>query len=259
MKEKDFLYFQKFFKKYAKEYYSSDPIIHENIVLKEEHTYRVLQASNTISRSLKFSGKDKLIAATAALFHDIGRFEQFKSYRTFDDKVSENHAKLSAKILEEEKVFDILEEEDKKLLLDVISHHNSYILPDDRSHNFMIQSKVLRDADKLDILKVLTDYYDKIENEDNPVLEHNLSDEKVYSPEIIKDIFNKKNSDKSILKTKYDMRLFVLTWIFDVNYPVTLKLIQERKYIDKILRVLPDNHDMKMVRDTLNNYMENRG
>ena len=195
MKEKDFLYFQKFFKKYAKEYYSSDPIIHENIVLKEEHTYRVLQASNIISRSLEFKKKDKLIAATAALFHDIGRFKQFKIYTTFDDKVSENHAKLSARILEEEKVLDILESEDRELLLDVISYHNSYILPDDRNHDFMVQSKVLRDADKLDILKVLTDYYDNIEKQDNPVLEHNLSDEKIYCPEIIEDILNNKNSD----------------------------------------------------------------
>jgi putative nucleotidyltransferase with HDIG domain len=45
------------------------------------------------------------LAETIALFHDIGRFEQFKTYGTFDDRASENHATIGLKVL---KATDIL-------------------------------------------------------------------------------------------------------------------------------------------------------
>ena len=258
MIEQDFLYFKKFFKTYVKKFYSSDSFVQENIVLKEEHTYRVLKAVNIIFDSMKFNGVDKMIVGTTALFHDIGRFYQFEKYKTFDDKISENHGKLSVEILKNEKVLDILSEYEKNLILDVIMYHNSYKLPEDKGDDFLTYSRILRDGDKFDIFKVLTDYYGNIENEIKPVLEHDLSDEKNYSFEIIEDILNKKNSDKSLLKTRYDMRLFVLTWIFDINYSATIKMIEEEGYIDKILRVLPSNKDIDEVGKTLKDYMKSR-
>lgn len=35
------------------------------------------------------------------LFHDVGRFYQFTVYRTFNDALSENHAKLGLKVIKD--------------------------------------------------------------------------------------------------------------------------------------------------------------
>jgi len=199
-----------------------------------------------------------LIAKTAALFHDIGRFEQFTRYQTFSDAISENHAELSVKILETEKIFDILTIEEKELIIKVIKYHNMYKLPSDECDRCLMFAKLLRDADKIDIFKVLTDYYKVIDKDLNPAMEHNLLKDKTYCLKIVEDLRNYKNSSNSLLKTRYDMRLLVLTWIFDVNYNISLKIIKERNYINKILKVLPDNEDMNRIKIALGEYLKNK-
>lgn len=257
MRESDYLYFENFFNNYVKRFYSSDKNIQENISLKEEHTYRVLEAMNKLTEALALDKDSCFIASAIALFHDIGRFEQFTKYQTYNDAISENHAELSIKVLETEKVLHILSIEEKDLIVKAIKYHNKYKLPLDESNRCLMFAKLIRDADKIDIFKVLTDYYEVIDKDPNPAIEHNLSKDKTYNPQIVEDILNCKNSSNSLMKTRYDMRLFVLTWIFDLNYNISIKVIKERNYIDKILKVLPNNEDMHKVKIALNEYMEN--
>ncbi|MEQ8197323.1 MAG: HD domain-containing protein [Clostridiaceae bacterium] len=258
MKESDYLNFEEFFREYVKKFYSSDKYIQENIILKEEHTYRVLEAMNMITEDMELHENSCLIARTTALFHDIGRFEQFARYQTFNDAVSENHAELSVKVLEEEKILDALPLEEKDLIIKAMRYHNTYRLPPDECDRCLMFAKLLRDADKIDIFKVLTDYYKVIDTDPNPALEHNLLKDRTYCMQIVEDILNHKNSNKSLLKTRYDMRLFVLTWIFDINYNVSLKIIKERNFTDKILKVLPHNEDMNRVKTALNEYTKKK-
>jgi len=48
------------------------------------------------------------LVETVALFHDIGRFEQFRTYGTFNDKKLGNHATLGLKVLKETNVLSQL-------------------------------------------------------------------------------------------------------------------------------------------------------
>jgi hypothetical protein len=166
---------------------------------------------------LNLNAGELLVAKTIALFHDIGRFYQFSHYKTFSDFASENHAKLSIKILEEEKILDTIPEQEKKLILKAISYHNVYKLPVKESKACLMFSQLIRDADKIDIFKVLTDYYVNIEKSDNPALEHHLPDDGTYNPLIVEDILNYRNSNQELIHTKYDQRLltFLNQYIYD--------------------------------------------
>ena len=64
-----------------------------------------------------------------SLIHDIGRFTQFIKYKTYDDLLSENHALLSAKIIEKENILSNYNEEEQKLILKAVSLHNKKDLP----------------------------------------------------------------------------------------------------------------------------------
>ena len=47
-----------------------------------------------------------VLAEIMALFHDIGRFEQYKQYRTFSDYRSEDHAALGVKVIKANRILN---------------------------------------------------------------------------------------------------------------------------------------------------------
>ncbi|WP_461204851.1 HD domain-containing protein [Clostridium sp. DL1XJH146] len=257
MDKKDLLHFKDFFFDYVERFHSKNETIQTNIILKRDHTLRVLENMSIITKDLSLDENSTLIAETIALFHDIGRFYQFTKYKTFSDPNSENHAELGVNILKSTKILSRLPKEEEELIIKAINYHNMYKLPLDENDKCLFFSKLIRDADKIDIYKVLTNYYEELDLDLNPALEHNLSQSETYSPLIIDDIINFRNSNSKLLKTRYDMRLLTLTWIFDINFPVSLKLIEERNFIDKTLEVLPMNEDMHKVKLSLDKYVSN--
>ena len=85
------------FKRYADDYLElGDPI-----VLKIDHTLRVVELCEEIAKSLNLNDNDIELAKTCGLLHDIARFEQFKQYQTYADKKSIDHGDLGYEILTE--------------------------------------------------------------------------------------------------------------------------------------------------------------
>ena len=111
-----------------------------------------------IAVSEKLSQEDISLAWLCGMLHDIGRFEQIKNYGTFIDADSIDHALLGAEILfDEGKIQDYLEQPSDELcafLRRVISCHSAYRVPKDYDERTKLFADILRDADKIDILKV---------------------------------------------------------------------------------------------------------
>lgn len=100
MKKDDLELLRKWFLDYTAQFFSSDLFIQKNFDLKTEHTKRVCQNIRLLAKAQEINEEKCRLAETIALFHDLGRFEQFLKYKTFYDSESENHALLSLKILE---------------------------------------------------------------------------------------------------------------------------------------------------------------
>ena len=81
---------------------AGDEFLNDNLHLKESHTHRVCGETRLLADALKLNENDTRIAETIALLHDIGRFEQFKKYRTYKDTTSEDHATTGLRILHQE-------------------------------------------------------------------------------------------------------------------------------------------------------------
>lgn len=84
-----------------------------------------------------------------------GRFEQVQRFHTFLDAESVDHAKLGAEILfgEEQLIRRFLEETKwDEQIRDAIYWHSAYQLPENLKEDLFC--RILRDADKLDILRV---------------------------------------------------------------------------------------------------------
>lgn len=254
----DFSRIQAWFFEYVNGFTSDDRLIRQNYTLKKDHTLRVCDDIKTIAEELSFTSKEIFVAQTAALLHDIGRFEQFKQYQTFQDAKSVNHAELGLEIIAQYQVLAGIDPDEKMQIINAIAWHNRASLPECNDNQTVKQAKLLRDADKLDIWKVVTDYFNAKNAIKNEAVEFGLPDTPGYSPVIYANLLDSGIVKTAQLHNQNDFKLLLVGWVFDINYPVTLFLLQQRGYLEAIRQVLPDNMEIKTLYIHVNDYMAKR-
>ena len=145
------------FHNYVHTFKFTDQAIQRNIDLKEEHTMRVCREILNIGEQLGLNDDELRLAEIIALFHDIGRFEQISRYQTFMDSKSVDHAELGIKILEHFEILKPFDDPIKELVCCSVKYHSKPELPVVENETCIFFAKLIRDADKLDILNVVTD------------------------------------------------------------------------------------------------------
>lgn len=247
------------FDDYVAGFYGDDEFVNANLKLKEEHSRRTCEEMLYLAQELGLETNQKRIADVIALFHDIGRFEQFVKYRTYNDVKSVDHCLLGLEVLRKRKVLEEIDEPEKDLIEKAIEYHGLKELPRDLDGQCLLFSKLIRDADKLDVFYVVTEYYRQYR--DNPqefMLELDFPDELGYSAQVVEEILCGQRVDYSRLRTLNDMKLLQLGWVYDVNFPATLKRIKQRKFLEKLLCFLPGTEDIKKVGKKIFEYVDTR-
>ena len=142
------------FADYTDRYDSQNP----RIRLKIDHTYRVAALCDAIAKDLELGVEDTDTIWCIGMLHDIGRFEQVRRYDTFSDADSLPHADLGVEILfSEGAIRDYLPDPGRDgLIQTAIACHSLYRLPQALSEKERPFCRIIRDADKIDILKVNT-------------------------------------------------------------------------------------------------------
>jgi len=251
--------FKEWFDSYVAGFYGDDEYVNANIRLKDEHSRRVCDEMMYLADELGLDENQRAIAEVTALFHDIGRFEQFIKYRTYNDPKSVNHCLLGVEVLRKTNILDGVEKGEKTLIEKAIEYHGLRELPGNLDGDCLLFSRILRDADKLDIFYVVNCYYDEYEsNPDAFRLELELPDEPWYSRDVLQLVLDGKKMDYRILRNWNDMKLCQLSWVYDVNYAATLRRIRERRYMEKIIEHLPDNEEIKRAKETVLGYIDGR-
>ena len=142
------------FDAYVAPYDASNP----RIALKVDHTLRVADLCDRIAKSIDLTTPDCDLAWLCGLLHDIGRFEQVRRWDTFSDARSCSHAALGVEVLFEEgrlTSFAHLPAADQELLRTAVATHSDFRLPDELDARTRTFCDMLRDADKIDILKAV--------------------------------------------------------------------------------------------------------
>jgi putative nucleotidyltransferase with HDIG domain len=251
--------FRAWFDDYAAGFYGNDEFVNANLKLKEEHSRRVCEEMSYLAEELGLAGNQKRIADVIALLHDVGRFEQFVKYRTYNDCRSVNHCLLGLEVLRRKKVLEQVDRKSRELIEKAIEYHGLMELPADLDGEGLLFSRLIRDADKLDVFYVVTEYYKQYR--DNPkefMLELEFPDEPGYSAEIVEWILCGRRIDYGRLRTINDMKLCQLGWVYDVNFTATLKRIKQRRFLEKIIDFLPETEDIDKVREKILEYVDSR-
>jgi len=259
MEQEQLKKFRLWFDDYVAGLYGDDEFINANLELKEGHSWRTCKEMSYLTQELGLTDNQKRIADVIALLHDVGRFEQFVKYRTYNDARSVNHCLLSLEVLCRNKVFGQVAECEKELIEKAIEYHGIRELPAGLDGQCLLFSKLIRDADKLDVFYVVTKYYRQYR--DNPgefMLELDFPDEPGYSAEVVEGILCGQRIDYSKLRTINDMKLCQLGWVYDVNFTATLKRIKQRRFLEKIFDFLPETEDVGKVREKIFKYVDSR-
>lgn len=256
MQKEDLILFRKWFLDYVNQFSSPEVFTRENIKLKIEHTSRVCENILILAKAEKTREEDCRLAETIALFHDLGRFEQFMKYRTFKDSESENHALLGVRILKNTGILSCLPLKEKNLILKAIEYHNLIEIPKsvENSREFLFYIKLIRDADKLDILKLICDDYK--EKNKNPALDFGLPDTPECSKSIVTDILNNRMAKIGDVRNQTDIKLLRLSWIFDINFPATFTILKEQQYLNTILSSMPDTEEINLIEEYIGKFLD---
>lgn len=223
------------FREYVDGYHTEE----EKVRLKIEHTYRVAELCEEIALSLGLPKEDVDLAWLVGLLHDIGRFEQLKQYGTFQDADSIDHARYGAGILfGQGKIRDYTaDREEDGLLRTAVASHSAYRIPEGLGERTERFCHIIRDADKIDILRVNVEFpLEEIYNVDSASLRGSQVTEAVMES------FREEHAVlRSLKKTAVDHVVGHISLVYELVYPVSLKLVEEQGYLEKLMRFRSEN------------------
>lgn len=232
----------------------------EKVRLKIEHTYRVSELCESIACSLKLGSEDTALAWLLGMLHDVGRFEQLKNYGTFIDSESIDHARYGAEILfDQEKIRDYIEDNSEdELIRTAIESHSAYRLPEGLGKRVRMFCQILRDADKIDILKVNVDF---------PLEEiYNVTSKELYSCQVTDKVMEAFEEGHAILrslkKMPADHVVSHVSLVYELVYPRSLFLAYRQGYIEKIMAFESENpktrEQFAHIRSVMGEYLKKR-
>ncbi|MBI1920400.1 MAG: HD domain-containing protein [Geobacter sp.] len=248
----------RWFQSHCASFYTDVTDDQKNILLKEEHTHRVRDNMDILAESLGLTENDRLLAATVALFHDVGRFEQYLKYRTFKDSASENHAAIGARILAEHGVLREFSPDELTTVIRAVALHNVYHIPDGLTERDLLFLRLIRDADKLDIWRVFIEYYALPHDERASAVGLGFADMPECSPEVVEALAQREMVNLSLVRTLDDFKLLQLSWVYDLNFPVSLRLFRERGYLESFESLLPQTPEVARALKSLRDFIQEK-
>lgn len=247
---------KKWFSDYTGSFLGSNEDDNRNLRLKAEHTHNVCANIREIAKSVPLHFEKIILAEAIALFHDIGRFPQYAKHRTFQDGKSVNHGLFGARTLEEANVLHNLTAAEKHLIISAVKFHNVFQIPDFKDEELLLFLKLIRDADKLDILRVFINYYESPAEQRASATAFGLPDTPEYSREILERIYQKQKVSYESLKTVNDFRLMNLSWGYAMNFKASYRLLKERNYLNRVVKYLPKTEDIAGAAELVQKFVE---
>ena len=210
---------------------------------------RLIPRNFVVAKSLNLDVELIELANFIGLVHDIGRFTQWEKYHTYNDLKSIDHAMIGIKILFDDNLIKkfVVDNKYYDIILNAIKCHNEYILDCKLDEKSLIMTKILRDADKIDILYMVANGDIKIEK---PSLD--------ITQEVIFEFFQKKCINNKYLNTESDKILLRFALVFDLNYSFSLNYVLNNDYLNQMYKKLENNNLIEPYYEFVQKYLEEK-
>ena len=248
---------------YVDTYRGADGELPVMMQLKRTHTAFVVRNAEAIADGECFTAEEREVSLAAALLHDTGRYEQLKRYDTFRDSDSVDHAVFSHDIVKEKGWLEMVDrvgsvtsgkdsasplltsrlsgeaesippvsEAQRESILKAVLYHNRRDLPEDMDSLTEVASHTVRDADKLDIFRVLEDQVAHTDWKGDSRAFWNLAVSAPPNPVVVDCIERRLPVDYQNIKSLSDFVLIQVGWMISgLHFATSKRLCRERNHL----------------------------
>ncbi len=207
------------FEKYVDAYDKTD----KDISLKYYHSYAVADLMAELGFRLGLTKKEIILGKIIGLLHDLGRFEQLKSFGTYSDQAIDHAEEGYHYLFKDGHIRDfMIDTQYDDVIESAIRYHNKLKIPPLEGKKKLF-TEMIRDMDKVDIYKQCAIHYPMVFD----VLELNQ--------EILKDFKDEKLINRTNRDSKSETLLITLSFIFDINFEESFDILVETDNFDLYL------------------------
>lgn len=197
--------------------------------LKYRHCFRVSREAEGIASDLGWEADRVACARGLGLLHDLGRFEQYARHGTFNDRVSVDHGDLGETLVREHFV-DLLPQTWLRVIPPAIRWHNKRRLPADLDPELLPFARLIRDADKVDVYRVIREH---LEAGRIRQLIPRLTDlEGPPSEALVGVLLEEHTADYGMVRNLADLLLVQACWVYDMHFPPALRRLLDRRLLE---------------------------
>lgn len=214
--------------------------LHPMLQSKWVHSARVARLCRDLAAELDWTPEDRSAAETAGWIHDVGRFSQWSEYGTYHDGSSINHAARGHEVLASKSPLGSRTTARGAELLDAVRCHNMLEVPANLAASSRPLVGMVRDGDKLDIFEVVLSYL--AQGRLGELLPRLQADGPV-NPVLVGEIVTTRRATYANAKSIADFLLILVSWVYDLNYSPSLRLVRKRRVLDRVRAYLPGSGD----------------
>ena len=211
------------------------------VQMKVGHIIRVAENCKKLATNLKLTEKQIQLAELIGLLHDIGKFD---------------HGEAGVEVLKKDNYIRKYIEEDiyDDIIYTAVYEHNKYQLSEGLSQEKELFCKIIRDADKLDLIYEGAVIYWEEPERMKQVEEGRLSEK------MLEDVYQTRLADGRNKISETDQILRFASYVFDVNFSYSFNVLKENDYvskmIDKFHYQIPETKEQMMkVKKIVNEYI----
>ncbi len=220
-----------------------DGQLHPMHQLKLEHTIRVAADARAIAQGMDWADGEVCLAEAIGLCHDVARFPQLLKYKTFSDADSIDHGDLGFQILDTGELLDGIAGEPRRLILHSVQHHNKKDLPRTLSAHEEKHLRLIRDADRIDIFFICWDSICSGAIHDHPEMVMHIDYNGPPSNRVLDQFERGEAIHYNDLRSLADRFVLQLSWMHDLSYAASMRLVRDRGILEKFIDVLPVKTD----------------
>ncbi|MDY0145381.1 MAG: HD domain-containing protein [Kiritimatiellia bacterium] len=224
---------------YVEQIYGTGNAVPAALALKLEHTRLVAANAREIARQLEWPVGDVRLGEALGWLHDVGRFAQFAEFGHYHDAASFNHGLRGAEIVAESGLLASLPPISQACLLDSIRHHNAKTIPPDVAATSLPFLKLIRDADKLDIFRVVIDGLERDGFRELAAMWPHIDLDGPINSRLLHEIRANHQADLVHVRSLADFLILLASWMLNLNYAPSRQLMQERGVLDTLEIYLP--------------------
>jgi hypothetical protein len=233
---------QIWYDRYVDGFRDQDRALPAALELKYQHSRRVAENARLIAEGIDLTPEEIILAEGCGLLHDIGRFPQYAIYGSFHDANTVDHGAAGRQTLEKEGLPLLINADDWKHMACTVEYHNRKTadIPKDIPDDELRFLKLIRDADKLDIMDLVMRSVARDGFSELPDMLPHIRLERELTPLVMEEVQKTKTVSVESLETVTDFLVMLASWFYDFNYAPARRLAASRNIIGRLELELPE-------------------